>query len=190
MSHYQHNDLVGTVFQDLDKPQLKAYAAKFLRDIPFRIQVLAHAVASTPMYASWSPDLTPDSLALLGNWYRGQVAIRPRSAEEMAKLTSGLRFDMGVPDWELSDRTFSLAIDVGMYLGEIVLRIVPDTRWKQILGSKNNILFGQMAVSGTGKRPVAPAHAMVIHAYHAVDGNEVDLRRTYAGCVERTGNAR
>ena len=76
-------------------------------------------------YQNWTADKTPDSLLVLGKWFSQNVATMERpeeekkaKAEELARLSDKLRPMYEVPDWVLTERTFSLITDIGMYLGE------------------------------------------------------------------------
>jgi len=70
-----------------------------------------------------------------------------------------------IPRDELSNRTFSLAIDVGMYLSEVLIKNHPSLRWGQEFGSKLSVDYGQPVLIGFGAVPFNPVHMLVTLAY-------------------------
>ncbi len=132
-------------FHEMPKPEVKAYGAWFLESIPTRMAELAAAVQQTPGVEGWEPDLTVDSLHSLGEWFAGQVEMEPRTAEAIREIESNLTFPIDVPTEDLTIRSYSLAMDIGMYLGEVVRQNVSGAAWKQTLQlSRKNVNFGQM----------------------------------------------
>jgi hypothetical protein len=110
------------VFHEMSKKELRDYRQWFLGAIPERIKILSEAVKSTSGFENWEPDTTPESLEPLGEWFFAQVETRRRTKAEIDSVFAGSSFGIEVPDWELSNKTFSLAIDIGMYLGQVLVR--------------------------------------------------------------------
>src|ERR1700733_7592246 len=115
---------------------LKNYFRWFMNVIPERVSELADAVRRTPGFSNWQPDFTAVSLDALGQWLAGQVETRRRSQGEIQEIAESLVFPMEIPAEELTDRTFSLAMDVGMYLSQVLLKNSPSIKWKQRFGSR------------------------------------------------------
>jgi hypothetical protein len=148
--------------RELPKKELKEYFKWFLEVIPGRTAELGKAVQETPGFEAWEPDLTPESLEPLGKWFEGQVERRPRTPEEIEKIEQKIKAGLGskpmpivVSDKELTYRTLSLAMDVGMYFCQVLQKNVPGLRWEQPLGSKNFIDYGQPVLMGF-KSSLAP----------------------------------
>jgi len=157
-------------FKTMPKPELKAYFAWFMQVMPERIAGLEAAVqASAP---SWRADESPDSLVGLGEWFDGQVEERARSEEEVEEVKAGLSFPIEVPGQELTNRTFSLAMDIGMYFGRVVLAGVPGTRWDQSLKNARLADHGQPVVAGAGAVPLNPVRIAVTLAYGIADRSQ------------------
>jgi hypothetical protein len=70
-------------------------------------------VRETPGFESWQPDCTPASLDALGQWFAEQVETRSRTQGERQAINDRLVFQMDIPAEELTNRTFSLAMDIG-----------------------------------------------------------------------------
>ncbi len=156
-------------FHKMSRPELERYAAWFMEVMPERIAGLEAAVReSSP---SWRADDSPQSLALLGEWFAGQVEARPRSEQEMEAITSRLKFPIDVPSEELTERTFSLAMDVGMYFGRVVASNLPGARWDQSFKNRRDSDYGQPIVVGFGDDALNPVWIAVTLAYGIASGN-------------------
>jgi hypothetical protein len=88
-----------------------------------------------------------------------------RTAEERNKILAESPYPIEVPTEELTNRTFSLAMDIGMYWGQIAVEHLPGTRWDQTMKGMRDSDFGQPVVVGTGKVPMNPVALCVTLAY-------------------------
>ena len=76
-----------------------------------------------------------------------------------------------VSEGELTERTISLAMDVGMYLSQVFVRNEPSLRWDQIFGSSRFIDYGQPVLVGfTSKVPFNPVRMVITVAYGLAKG--------------------
>ena len=107
---------------EMPKAELRRYYEWFMDVLPGRVIELTAAVRETMGFDTWQADYTPASLDMLGQWLAGQVETRCRTQEEIQKIGSQQKFPIDVPTWELSNRTFSLAMDVGMYLSQVLMK--------------------------------------------------------------------
>jgi hypothetical protein len=149
----------------MSKEELKAYWEWFFQVMPQRIDQLARAVKSTPGFENWEADYTRESLTVLGEWFLHQVDTRKRATREIGEIKSRLTFPIDIPDEELTNRSFSLAMDIGMYFGRVVVKNLPRTRWDQPLKSKDFADFGQPVITGFGAVPLNPVRIAVTLAY-------------------------
>src|SRR5512136_905587 len=108
-------------FHEMSKQELRSYATWFHNIALERISELLKAVNCTPGYEHWRADFTPESLDLIGRWFEGQVETRKDTPAEVEELRSELKFPIEVPEGQLTDRTISLAMDIGIYFAEAVL---------------------------------------------------------------------
>ncbi|HEU4730907.1 MAG TPA: hypothetical protein VFT22_23590 [Kofleriaceae bacterium] len=166
-------------FRDMSRKELAAYAAWFHDVTPARIAELANAVKDSSGYEGWEPDATPESLGELGRWFEGQVETRTKGAEELAEARAKLTFPIDVPEEQLTNRTFSLAMDIGMYFAQVVLKNLPGTRWDQPFGSKKFADYGQPVIMGFGAVPLNPVRVMVTTAYGISSKKPARLRELY-----------
>lgn len=152
-------------FSEMSKKELKDYFDWFQSILPRRLDELARAVKQTPAFESWQPDLTPASLDLLGDWFAAQVETRPRTQDEIQEIESRSTYPIEIAGDELTNRTFSLAMDVGMYLSKVFLKNHPSLRWDQLFGNKKFVDYGQPVLNGFGDVPFNPVQILVTLAY-------------------------
>jgi hypothetical protein len=154
-------------FREMSKKELRAYFKWFQEITPERIAEFASAVKSSPPFENWQPDFTPRSLDALGKWFATQIETRPRTREEIAEFDAQAPYPIDRSAVELTNRTFSLAMDIGMYLAQVFLRNHPSVKMDQPFGSKRYIDYGQPVLVGFhgGKVPFNPVGLVVTLAY-------------------------
>ena len=156
--------------RELSKRELREYDRWFHEVTPERVGELADFVRRSPGFEHWRPDYSRGSLDSLGRWLATKVETRQRTQEELDEIASRLPHREYVSQNALTDRTISLAYDVGMYLGEVLVRNNPTLGWDQIFGSKRFIDYGRPVIVGfRGKVPFNP----------------VGMLLTYVGKLER-----
>jgi len=150
-------------FAEMKKKELREYDRWFHDVLPQRIGELTRAVNSSAGFEGWKPSYTPESLNSLGKWFASQVETRPHTRDEFKRIPPHIR------DWtsggELSDRTISLAMDVGMYLSQVFLFNSSSLKWDQIFGSKKDVDYGQPLLVGFGKGRFNPVQMMLTLSY-------------------------
>lgn len=159
-------------FREMSKQELRAYFKWFQGAMPERIEELASAVKSSPGYEDWKADFSPNSLNAIGEWFATQIEVRPRTHEEIDEFNAKVPYPIEQPDTELTNRTFSLAMDIGMYLSQVFLRNHPTLKWDQPLGGKRHIDYGQPVLVPFygGKVPLNPVGMVVGLAYGLLKG--------------------
>jgi hypothetical protein len=170
-------------FAVMTKTELREYNRWFQDVLPQRTCELAKALNSSAGFEDWQPNYKPESLNSLGNWFASQVETRPHTRDELKRIPPHIR-DWGISG-ELTDRTISLAMDVGMYLSQVFLRNDASMKWDQIFGSKRFIDYGQPVLVRVGtKVPFNPVRIMLSLAYGLADKqyNGRRLREIYDIC--------
>lgn len=169
----------------MSKHELADYREWFLDILPARIRILEEAVLATQGFERWRANETPDSLNTLGEWLATQVETVARTSEELTQLREQMqpqfRDILPIEDWELSNRTYSLAMDCGMYLGQVMLRTHPARlRWDQDLRDRRSMDYGQVLIVGTGVVSMDTVGFLVSMAKNFVrKKGKRDLRATY-----------
>jgi len=161
-------------FREMSKRDLRIYYSWFMEVLPKRVSVLEAAVRES--LDSWRADFSPGSLDLLGEWFVSQVALRDRTKEEMDVIRSKLLFPVEVDEWELTDRTFSLALDVGMYFGGVVVGNVSGVKWDQLLKDRRYADYGQPVIVGLGVVPLNPVRICIVLAHAIASGEQGGAR--------------
>lgn len=159
-------------FREMPRPEIRAYSEWFHAVLPARIRELSSAVRATAGFEHWEPDEMPESLDALGAWFTGEVRLRPRTEEENEKIyrESPAWFRaVALPEYELDNRTFSIAFDIGMYMSQVFLRAFPELDWRVPLSGKRDIDYGQPVLAPFGKLVFNPVRMAVSQAYRAAD---------------------
>ena len=160
----------------MSKQELKDYFQWFFGVLPQRTQELAEAVKQTPGFETWQPNQTAASLERLGEWFSAQVEMRQRTPEERHEISNHSAYPIEVPGEELTNRTFSLAMDVGMYLSQVFQKNHPSLRWEQPLNNKHFADYGQPVLVGFGSVPFNPVAIAVTLAYGIASKNRTSKR--------------
>jgi hypothetical protein len=166
-------------FRQMSKPELRSYLEWFLKVLPERLVALEWTIRGSSEYSSWKVNYSPNSLAPLGNWFAGQIETRKRTKEEIEAMSLRLNYSVEGSSQELTNRSFSLAVDVGMYFGQVILENHPGTSWDQLLDNKRYADYGQPIIVGLGKVPLNPVRIAVTLAY-AIAGGKPDGTRLRA----------
>lgn len=165
-------------FMGLEKKDVLRYFEWFMSVIDQRTLALHQKVNASSGFQQWNPDYSPDSLNELGRWFVCVVEKRPRTAAEIAAIAAKSPYPIEIPDYDLSDKTFGLVFDVGIYFSLVFLLNFPTLRWYQILGNKRNVCYGHPALSGFAKgNEFPPLHLTRILAYGIASGKYLDGQR-------------
>jgi hypothetical protein len=134
--------------REMPPQELERFYQWFFRVMPERAAQLADYVKATPGFKSWESNYLPTSLDSLGEWFANHVEI---GAHGRAVATIA-----DVNRWELSSETFSLCMDIGMYLGETLQKNNPSLRWEQIISDRRFADYGYPVLVGFSNAPLNP----------------------------------
>lgn len=163
-------------FDEMSLAEMKDYNAWFHAVLPDRIDELSSYIWETGL-VDWRPNKTADSLLPLGSWLHDRVTIRQLSEEEKARERSQGLAKFGLPEWELSYETISLAFDVGAYFGEVLVNNIPGATWVQTLsGNKKSNIYGQSTVRGANGRQANPIQLTLVLCYGMARGTKTGER--------------
>ncbi len=173
-------------FREMSTAEVKIYCSWFLQAIPERIRLLERAVRATSTYGTWRADYTTASLYPLGDWFAQQAETRKRTPQEREAIyqNSPAWFRaVEISDSALTSRTLSLAVDIGMYVGEVFVHNLPTAHWHCVTkGSRRFVDYGQPVVGGFGKNICFnPVQMLTTLAYGLVDKTKTgrSLRQLY-----------
>jgi hypothetical protein len=172
----------SAVFLEMDKKKLKEFYQWFMLSLPYCIEELMQLIANTPGFESWEADDSPKSLDVLGAWFATKVEKRDFTSEEIEAIKSKQTKLVEFTSWDLTDETKSLALYVGMYYGEVVLRNNPLVKWEQLLSARKFADYGQPILNGVGVVPINPVRvAHSVAREFITDGKKGggELRKAY-----------
>ena len=185
-------------FREMTRREAKAYHLWFVEQIPMRISILEQAVRSTndSEFQSWAADETVESLDALGKWFAFHVNLRKRTEKEKEEIYSGAPLwfrRVQIEDWELANKTFSLAVDIGIYLGQVFVKNRLDIRWEMLKNSKNDADYQQPVLVGFGNLVCNPLRLAVTLAYDFARGSQPpgrlrELFELWSGYVKNPKN--
>lgn len=150
---------------EMSNREIKDYSRWFFESLPLRKAQLTEAVAQTPGFESWQPNESPSSLNMLGDWFATQIETRPRTHEERQAITSRAAFPIEINNEELTNRTLSIAMDVGIYFAQVLQKNYPALRWEQPLSDKKFADYGHPVLVGFGLVPLNPLRITTTLAY-------------------------
>ena len=139
-------------FAETPVPELRAFYRRFVAAVPERILALAAEVRLE--YPDWTADSSKQSFVDLDAWMKNHVATRRRTPHEVALIESDSPYPIDVPREDLTEATFSLASDCGIYLAQTLLKRHPHLHWDLPLGTKRFIDYGQPVLAGFGREVV------------------------------------
>lgn len=163
-------------FREMSADELRGYRRWFLETMPSRLIELQNTVNSDSAFSTWKPDYNPASIQGLGLWLSGQIETRPRTAEELDQINAKPTFHIEVSTRELTNKTFSLAMDSGMYFGETFRTQYPHLKWDQPLKNRKYADFGQMVLAGFNRVELNPVRIVVTFCYGIASGRRTAKR--------------
>ena len=155
-------------FREMSKKDLRDYYQWFMDIMPERVNELTNAVRQTVGFKPGNPTSRLLPWKRWGIGLASQVETRPRTDEELQEIKSRSSYPIDVSGKELTNRTFSLAMDTGMYLSQVFLQNCPSLRWNQEFGNKKFIDYGQPVLIEFTSAPFNPVRMMVTLAYSLI----------------------
>ena len=165
--------------KELSKDGANQFFNWYLQQIPIRITQLFEFIIKTTGYDKWIPDNSSDLLIPLGQWFSQKISTRDRTPFEIDEIYSKLGKFQGlipIPKSVLSQESYSLAIDLGMYLSQILINNVPGLHWELVTKPKNDAFYNHPVLKLTGKMMCDPVHLTIIYAGGLNDGSYKPIR--------------
>lgn len=137
-------DFLNYNFTAIDKKDVKSYAKCFWAEKDERLKIFIGNVASDCNINPSELDFSEESLEVLDRWLVNHVECVKLTKEEYELKRKLIPDYIGINDWRFSDETFSNIINVGLYLGEVMIHKHPDLKWEQYL--KKTVDYGQVII--------------------------------------------
>lgn len=165
-------------FTEMTRGELKEYFAWFQSVLQTRIDELATYVQEDPASKDWKPAYSPTSLEALGDWLARHVSTRKRTQEEKDEIEARLSHFIAIPNHDLTNESYSLGFDVGIYFGLTLLKNHPTLQWDQNLKNKKFADYGQPIIVGFGAVPLNPVRIGLNFAY-GFSSKKISSRRIH-----------
>lgn len=154
------------------------YFEWFKELIPNRLEQLKYYV-SNHAPTGIILDLTPGSLRDLGCLMDRTVSARTLSPDEVAANEADFPawLHQCLPDWSLTAETLSVALDIGIYFGEVLRSQHDVLRWDFVRKPKRNAdLYLPVLIPFSGFSHLNPLRISVNVAFGVVSGQHAQVR--------------
>lgn len=122
---------IDYAFQSKTKDELKLYGTWFNENKEIRLNHLIEYVKSTPNYEHWNANFTSESLKQLGKWLKENIETEKIPQDEYDKKRAEIPSYIELNDWDLTIKTRSILVDVGIYFGETFIHTHVKYKWEQ-----------------------------------------------------------
>ncbi len=138
-------------FFELTPKQAKEYFLWYMDEIPNRLALLwEYMKQERPTTEPF--DYSPESLLPLWEWYEPKIQQVPMTAKEIEsrvkKFPKYLESEIRKNTKKFTDETLSIALDISMYLGEVVVKNYPHLRWNYRTRPKREISVYRPVIDG------------------------------------------
>ena len=152
-------------FFELTSKQAKEYFQWYKSEIPNRIALLWEYMKQECPEAE-PFDYSPESLIPLWEWYETKIEQVPMTAKEIeyqvSKYPKWIEEEIRKETMKYTDETLSLALDISIYLGEIILKSYPNLYWGYRAKPKNEFSANRPVILKlVGKRAYFNPHRIV-----------------------------
>ena len=138
-------------FFELTPKQAKEYFLWYTSEIPNRIALLWEYIKQKRPEAE-PFDYSPESLIPLWEWYETKIEQVPMTAKEIESrvrmFPKYLESEIQKNTKKFTDETLSLALDISIYLGEVVVKNHPHLRWNYRTRPKREISVYRPVIDG------------------------------------------
>lgn len=188
-----HNKIAAQQFFDnyaffeLTSKQAKEYFLWYTSEIPNRIALLwEYMKQERPETEPF--DYSPESLLPLWEWYEQKIEQVPMTAEEIERrvrvFPKYLESEIRKNTKKFTDETLSLALDISIYLGEVVVKNYPHLRWNYRTRPKREISTYRPVIDGlNNKMKLEPSRSLFVLTIESTkEKNPTRLYDLYRNC--------
>lgn len=127
----------GFDFQNQNLRQLRAHKEWFLNNKEYRLAELQKVFHA---YCGECLDYSPESLKSLSDFFYNAIETEKLPDEKYAELRVKYPPEIPVNDYDLTVRSRSIIVDVGIYLGEVMIRNHKSMCWEQYMTQNKRVL--------------------------------------------------
>jgi hypothetical protein len=149
-------------FEHWSRREAQSYFEWFMDQVPQRVSELRRLARR--LDGGCHLDGSPESLYCLGKILVERAKTRSSTAREIAEdrndLPSRLRPFVEIEDWQLTEDTLSLCVDVGIYFAEIIREENSSLEWR--LWTRKTVGYNRPVLSGfVGDVPLDPVRITI-----------------------------
>lgn len=174
-------------FFELTPKQAKEYFLWYTSEIPNRIALLLEYMKQErPETEPF--DYSPESLLPLWEWYEQKIEQVPMTAEEIERrvkvFPKYLESEIRKNTKKFTDETLSLALDISIYLGEVIVKNHPHLRWNYRTRPKREISVYRPVIDGLNhKVTLEPSRSLFVLTLESTkEKNQTRLYDLYRNC--------
>ena len=168
-------------FFELTPKQAKEYFKWYMAEIPHRLTLLWNRIQQDcPELEPF--DYSPESLHFIWEWYEPKIQRVPMTAKEIEyevrKFPKYLESQIRKNTQKFTDETLSLALDISIYLGEVVVKNHPYLRWNYRTRPKRDFSVYRPVIDGLNcKMTLWPSQVLFVLMIES--SKERDKNRVY-----------
>lgn len=153
-------------FFELTARQAKEYFKWYTGEIPHRLALLWNYIQlDCPEIKPF--DYSPESLILLWEWYEPKIQQVAMTTEEIEsrvkKFPKYLESEIHKNAIKFTDEALSLALDISIYLGEVIVKNYPHLRWSYRTKPKREITVYRPVIDGLNyKMTLEPSRVVFV----------------------------
>ena len=138
-------------FFELTPKQAKEYFKWYMEEIPHRLTLLWNYIHQDyPEIKEF--DYSPESLIPIWEWYETKIKQVPMTAKEIESrvrvFPKYLESEIRKNTQKYTGETLSLALDISIYLGEVIIKNYPHPRWNYRTKPKREISVYRPVIDG------------------------------------------
>lgn len=165
-------------FFELTPKQAKEYFLWYKSEIPNRIALLWEYMKQERPEAE-SFDYSPESLIPLWEWYETKIEQVPMTAKEVESrvriFPKYLESEIRKNTKKFTDKTLSLALDISIYLGEVVVKNHPHLRWNYRTRPKREVSVYRPVIDGLNyKMTFEPTRIVFVQMLKSVEKQNIN----------------
>lgn len=165
-------------FFELTPKQAKEYFLWYKSEIPNRIALLWEYMKQERPEAE-PFDYSPESLIPMWEWYETKIEQVPMTAKEIESrvriFPKYLESEIRKNTKKFTDKTLSLALDISIYLGEVVVKNHPHLRWNYRTRPKREVSVYRPVIDGLNyKMTFEPTRIVFVQMLKSVEKQNIN----------------
>ena len=160
----------GFDFHNRSRKELMKYSEWFYQNKEQRMFELNRAIQQFTG-KMWQQDYSINSLAELNVFLLNSIKSENLSKQELEEKKKRVPTYITIQDWDLTVKSRSLLVDVGIYWGEVIIYNNNSLHWEQFFSrNKNDNDYGHMVIMLKNSQRINPIWLMYIQGLKIIKG--------------------